>query len=466
MERLLTRREAVALGGVTAVGLTLGRGLALPAFGAPNDVSGGLIPELVTVTERGFVAWWITDEPSDTTVVLTAPGKAPRTLVLERDQTIHVAAVGNLKPGTTYTYELRSGGQAIPTNRWHTGKVTTLRPPPGRLLATVALMNDLHVGEDCSGTIKTIGDTSYPPCNKGGDYAVRMTSASVRAIRALRPRPDFVFVNGDLTAEAQPDQVPTAFAILRRAKLPFDVTRGNHDRRHGGTCAPDNDCFRQAARPKSAAGAAQVHWAHDLGRRLTAIGLDSADPDSGSGRLDLGGQLEFLDAQLKRTQRAGRRVLVGFHHPITTYAELSVEPPVLFGVSPTDGGNDALALLARYDHVSLVVHGHTHRNYVSYDPGAGTRLPFLENGAVKEFPGGFGLLRFYEGGVLRTFHRVSEPWCRTWIATTATQVYGRHPDYTRGPLSSRAFATSYADPAKNPPGSTAPGAPDPPFVGS
>lgn len=458
----VTRREALAIGGLTVAGLALGRGL---SYAAPDAVSGGLVPELVTVTERGFVCWWLTDAPSDTTLVLKAPGRAPRTLALERDQTVHVAAVGGLKPGTTYEYELRSGDTTIPTSVWNPGTVTTQRAPRGRLLATVALMNDLHVGEGCSGTIQTINGQSFPPCNKEQDYAVRMSSAAVRAIRALRPKVDFVFVNGDLTAEAQVSQVPTAVGILQRLKLPFDVTRGNHDRRHKDTCAPDDDCFRQGVRPGSDPRATIVHWAHDVGRRLTAIGLDSADPDSGQGRLDLGGQLDFLEAQLERTKKKGRRVLLGFHHPVTTYAELSLEPPVLFGVNPEQGGNDVLDLLGRYEHVALVVHGHTHRNYVSYDPRSGEHLPFVENGAVKEYPGGFGLLRFHEGGVLRTFHRVSEPWHRQWIATTATQVYGRHPDYTRGPLSSRAFATDYATGAV-PPASTVPGVPDPPFVGS
>ncbi len=472
----MDRRELLVRAGAMGVGaLALGSGaLRLPPLGAsaasaaaPDLLIGGLTPEVVTVTERAFQAWWQTDLPQDTTVVLTAPGQSPRTLELERDQRVHVATVTGLEPGTTYRYELRSGGQTIPATPSHTGTVTTLTPPPGRLLATVAVMNDLHVGERCSGTIQTIGGQSFPPCNMGDSYAIRMLSANVRQIRALRPKPDFLLANGDLTAEAQPDEMRRAFAVLRRARIPFDVTRGNHDRRHKATCdTPDNDCFRVYARPKSAVGDHAVHWARDLGPKLTAIGLDSCDPSTGNGRLDLGGQLEFLEAQLTRTARQGRRVLLGFHHPVTLYEELTVIPPVVFGVRPQQGGRDALAVLARHEHVSLVVHGHTHRNYVGYDERSGSRTPFLENGASKEFPGGFGLLRFYEGGVLRTFHRVSEPWCREWIATTATQLFGRHPDYTRGPLSSRAFARRYDDSGFSPPPSTLPGLPDLPFAGS
>jgi 3',5'-cyclic AMP phosphodiesterase CpdA len=295
-----------------------------------------------------------------------------------------------------------------------------------------------------------------------------MTSAAVRAVRALRPRPDFLFANGDLTAEARPGEMRSAFGILRRARVPFDATRGNHDRRHRSSCTDgDDDCFRESARPSSAPGDHAVHWSHDVAPGLTTvIGLDSCDPQTGNGRLDLGGQLEFLERELQRTARAGRRVLLGFHHPVTAYQELTVQPPVLFGVSPLLGGRDALGVIAAHDHVALVVHGHTHRNYVGYDERSGARTPFLENGATKEYPGGFGLLRFYEGGVLRTFHRVAEPWCRSWIATTATQLYGLHPAYTRGPLSARAFTHAYDGVGFHPPPSTLPGAPDLPFAGS
>lgn len=472
----LDRRELLRAGALGAGAVLLGgpglqalARLSAPAVAeaAPNLLTGGLIPEVVTVTERAFQAWWVTDTPQDTTVILRAPGRAPEARVLEQGQHVHVATVDGLEPGTTYHYELRSGGHAIPLTRFHTGVVTTLTPPPGRLLATVALMNDLHVGEDCSGTIQTIAGQSFPPCNRGDKYALRMTSATVRALRALRPKPDFLLANGDLTAEARPGEMKTSFAVLHRARIPFDVTRGNHDRRHKHSCtAGDDDCFREYAHPGSALGDHAYHWSRDIAPGLTVIGLDSCDPETGNGRLDLGGQLDFLEQELQRTARAGRRVLLGFHHPVTTYEELTVIPPVLFGVSPILGGEEALRVIARHDHVALVVHGHTHRNYVGYDGRSGARTPFLENGAVKEYPGGFGLLRFYEGGMLRTFHRVSEPWCRDWIVTTAHQLYGRHPEYTRGPLSSRAFTHRYDGRGLVPPPSTLPGAPDLPFVGS
>lgn len=472
MDRGLDRRELLQAGAVGAGALAFGGAIArldelgaAPAVAAPNILTGGMTPEITTVTERAFQAWWVTDTPQDTTVVLTAPGQAPRALTLERDQRVHVATVTDLQPGTTYRYELRSGGQAIPTSLFHTGTVTTLTPPPGRLLKTVALMNDTHVGEGCAGTIQTLGGQSFPPCNKGDKYAIRMLSASIRQIRAMRPKVDLIMANGDLTGEARPDEMRIAFAILRRARLPFEVTRGNHDRRQKNSCTGgDNDCFREQARPSSAPGDHAHHWARDLGTGLTAIGLDSCDPSTGNGRLDLGGQLEFLERELVRTGRQGRRVLIGFHHPVTTYQELTVVPPIVFGVRPQQGGRDFLDLVTGYEHVALVVHGHTHRNYIGYDERS--RTPYLENGALKEYPGGFGLLRFYEGGVLRTFHRMTEPWCREWVVTTATQLNGRHADYTRGPLTSRAFSHRYDGDGQDPPASTLPGAPDLPFVGT
>ncbi len=113
----------------------------------------------------------------------------------------------------------------------------------------------------------------------------------------------------------------------------------------------------------------------------------------------------------------------------------------MFGVDPLKGALDALRIIAAFDHVAIVLHGHTHRNFVAYD--ADLRTPFVELGATKEYPGGVSLLRFYAGGVMRTFHRMDEPFCREWVRTTAQQVYGRQPEYTRGPLSARAFVHPY-----------------------
>ncbi|MTD44489.1 hypothetical protein GKE82_09345 [Conexibacter sp. W3-3-2] len=461
MERGVSRRELLVAGAAGAGGLLLGARGAPPALGQLAALRGGLRSELVTVTPTGFSCWWATSEASDSRIVLRGPGlpAAGESRVLEQGARVHVASVEGLQPGREYRYELWSGGRRVPENDAHTGVVTTLRRPAGRVLATIAVLNDIHVGEGCSGTIS--GD--FPPCFSEPGYAIRMTAAAVRAIRRLRP--DLLVVNGDLTDRGRPDEVRRALAVLRRARVPLAVTRGNHDRRFG-PCGEDGDCLRMQAFGDRPVGAHALSWSRDVGPALTVIGLDSCDPDSGRGRLDLGDQLSFLDRELTRAAGQGRRALVLFHHPIVAGSRFSALPPFGSGVDPDRGGRDALGVLARHPHVALVLHGHTHRNLVAYDERIGERLPFVENGAGKEYPAGFALLRFHEDGVTREFHRMDEPFVRDWVATSARQVYGRQAEYTRGPRSSRGFTHLYGRRGFQPAPSLPLSAPDLPFVGS
>lgn len=449
MEAHLRRRELLLGAGAGAAALAVpswAHGQLPVPVPLPLDPQtypqGGLRPELVTVTEHGFAAWWRTEEPADTTVRLGREGGRMREITLGRGVRVHAATVQGLRPGTRYRYELSSNGRVLASSGDNPGRFRTLESPGGRRLARIAVLNDLHVGEKCSGTATNLGETSVPPCFSAPDYAARMVGAAVRSIR--RVNPDLVIANGDLTDRGRPDDIRRALKLLRRLRIPVLITRGNHDRVLPGAkeCGEDGDCLRTFAFPKRAPGDHALTSVRRVGRRLTVIGLDSCDPQTGEGRLDLGGQIEFLDRQLTIARRERRRAIVAFHHPVTIAAISTALPPVTFGVGMEQGGKDCLDVLARHPHVDLVLHGHTHRNYVSYDERNPHRLPFLENGAVKEYPGGFGLITLRERGLTRTYHRMTEPFCRGWNRTSAQQYHGRHPDYTLGPLTARAFTSS------------------------
>lgn len=450
MSSSLTRRETLraAAGGAFAVAIPgLLPGLPLPPAQTPSvptppvspAIGAGLRPELVTVTPHGFAAWWPTDAPADTTVRWWAPGERPRERTLERGQVVHAAEIGGLRPGTEYRYELVSGGQVLRQTLDNPGVLRTLPQPRGRRIARVAVLNDLHVGEGCSGTALTLAGTSVPPCFSAPDYAYRTTRAALAEIRARRP--DVVIANGDLTDRGDPDQMRRSLALLRGAGLPLVLTRGNHDRRLRGAdgCGPDADCMRTQAFPDHAPYDHVLKSSRRVGRGLTIVGLDCVDPDDGTGRLDLGDQLAFLDRELTIARREGRRALVAFHHPVADTAIATAMPPLVFGVRPDRGQRDALAVLARHPHVQLVLHGHTHRNFVAYDEANPNRLPYLENGATKEYPAGYAILDLHTDGLVRTFHRPTDAFCREWVRTSAGQVWGRQPEYTRGTLESRAF---------------------------
>ena len=339
----ITRRQAlfVAAAGAATAGLA-GRA------GAAAGLT-GLQAELVTVTQRGFAAWWPTDALADTTVrIARADGGWEREYRLATAQTVHAARIDGLRPGTTYNYELRSGGARIGTSAANPGKFTTLPRLEGRRLATIAVLNDLHVGEQCSGTITSIGDESFPPCFKADDYAYRMCEAAMREIRRIEP--DLLIANGDLTDRGRPNEVGRCLELLRSSGLRLFVTRGNHDRRFheaDAECGGDGDCLRDQAFPANDA------WDHALtsvarvGRRVGVVGLDSCDPESGSGRLDLGGQLDWLERKLATLKREGRIPLVCFHHHVATQANATHPPPLFFGVNALQGGLDALGVIGR-----------------------------------------------------------------------------------------------------------------------
>ena len=221
----LTRRRLLASGAAGAVALAL-PGPALGRRSRALPVGGGLRPELVGVSQRGFEAWWPTEAPADTTVrYARADGQGGvRERVLAHGQVVHAARVSGLEPGTGYRYELRSGGHAIATSIQNPGTFTTLPRLEGPRLARIAVLNDMHVGEQCSGTITDLGFGSVPPCFTGDDYAWRMCDAALREIKALRP--DLVIANGDLTDRGRPLEVDRALGLLRRSKLPRLITRG------------------------------------------------------------------------------------------------------------------------------------------------------------------------------------------------------------------------------------------------
>jgi hypothetical protein len=303
-------------------------------------------------------------------------------------------------------------------------------------------MNDMHVNEQCSGTVTDIGLGSIPPCYSADDYAWRMCNAAIREIKALKP--DLLVANGDLTDRGRPAEMARSLALLRSTKLPLMITRGNHDRLFhdaDAECGGDGDCLRAQAFPDKPVGDHALTSVAKVGKRVAIVGLDSADPETGDGRLDLGGQLPWLDRKLTKLRREGRITLVNFHHHIATQANASHPSPLFFGVRATMGGTDALELLGRHE-VPLVFHGHTHRNYLCTDPLA-PRTWFLENGAIKEYPAGYAVLRVYEDGIERTFHRPISDFAREWTRTSAQQVYGFQPDYTRGTLRSRSFALRF-----------------------
>lgn len=171
--------------------------------------------ELVTVTDASFVLTWHTADGQPPAMPYH-PGQQPGPVVTDglvrygtdpgrldtevrepgAGTAYHYVEITGLRPGTTYYYQAFSGGVAAAPRLYprltfppggleipadpddprlaacvaellssgvvlsaSPGSVTTLVPPPGRLLFTLALCNDVHIGETVSGL--AAGD--FPP---------------------------------------------------------------------------------------------------------------------------------------------------------------------------------------------------------------------------------------------------------------------------------------------------------------
>ena len=85
--------------------------------------------------------------------------------------------------------------------------------------------------------------------------------------------------------------------------------------------------------------------------------------------------------------------------------------------------------------------GHTPRNQRTSSPVA-TGVEFLEVAATKEYPGGFALLKVYEGGYLLNFYKSSSTLARQWSQTTSGEYLGLYPAYTLGTAADRNHVVS------------------------
>jgi Icc protein len=175
--RDLLRWSAVAAAAPAATGFALD-GVAAAAT-AQGDTSPANL-ELVTLTEdRAIVTWYTgytgTDDglgrmvpaPADGEVRWgTHPDRLNRVAAgLSEHTPYHYVELTGLEPGQTYYYQARSKGKPVPptpftlisgnavgTSTFGLGSTgpysfTTPQPPPGRFLFSIALCNDLHMGE-------------------------------------------------------------------------------------------------------------------------------------------------------------------------------------------------------------------------------------------------------------------------------------------------------------------------------
>ncbi len=289
--------------------------------------------------------------------------------------------------------------------------VRTLPRPPGERLATVATVNDLHLGETVCGLLSGVNlgpalsvEPGEPP------YPETMSRAAAAEIAAAGV--DAVVAKGDLTARGAPAELESFLDCYAAVADRLHYVRGNHD----------------VAGPEAFAGPA---FAEVVLRGVVLALLDTSIPREPAGAVS-DDQLDWLD---ELGARSDRPVLVFGHHPPD--ASHPGAPDRQFGLSPASAAR-LLEVVARRPALAGYFAGHTHRNQVRRYPATG-EVPWVEVAAVKDFPGGWAEYRVYEGGILQIFRRISSPAALDWSERTRAMFGGLYPAYAFGTLSDRCF---------------------------
>jgi 3',5'-cyclic-AMP phosphodiesterase len=502
----LSRRQLLRLGAAgAAAGLTVPLVHGAPAAAATAGRAAGLVVqdlELVTVTDTSFVLTWYSaatatpaipyvpaQEPAPVAadgVVRygTHPARLDRVAVQHGgDTAYHYVEVSGLRPGETYYYQALSGGIAAsprlvpqltfpagglvippdPTDAQleailaellasgvvlsaSPGSVTTLVPPPGPLLLTLALSNDLHIGETVSGLATGDFPPGFSQLPGLPPYPEVMTD-SMTADAAARGA-DALIVAGDLTSAALPGELTASRSLLdqfgalrlggqlgRFGRRDYVVARGNHDQPKTGAayagCAPVGSTGYFDCLPAVYDLPQGRLTTTELGP-LRLVGLDTTTLNEPGGAI---GDDQFAALRSVLADRPGQPTLVFGHHPVTDESALTTIAGPTFDLDRADAAR-LEALYAVTPGVFFHHAGHTHRNLRTSSPAA-PGVEFLEVAATKEYPGGFSLLKMYEGGYSVSFWKSSSALARQWSQTSSGEYLGLYPAYTLGALGDR-----------------------------
>jgi 3',5'-cyclic-AMP phosphodiesterase len=434
--------------------------------------------EVSTVTDTSVIITWFTGsadvldsygfpapEPTGTELQLgvidpgtfkLVPGTLTTVLQDSTPTAYHYAEVRGLQPGTTYSYVAISDGQRAQQSSMqfpagHGGSLdyanffTTLSTPPGRHLFTLALSNDLHIGEETSGAITNGWPPAFSQDSELPPYPEVMLEAMLGDLRAPDRGADRLLIAGDLTSNGLPAEATRARQLLDgwgTLTSDYFVTRGNHDRSRSGaswsgcTVVPDaspehHDCWGDVF-PYPL----QTMQSYEAGG-LRIIGLDTTTLDAPGGTMTTA-QLGALEDELRRDP--GRPTLVFGHHPVTYESAVTTGAGPAFNIDrPT-----AVALqrlYARAPGVFLHHSGHTHRNKRTFlvDDAQNPieTVEFLEVGAAKEYPGGYTLLRLHTGGYMVSYYKSRGSLALAWAQRTRRQYYSLYPHYMLGTIADR-----------------------------
>jgi predicted phosphodiesterase len=324
----------------------------------------------------------------------------------------HSVRVANLEPETEYP--LRVDG--VDATDLLPATVTTLVRPRGRLLATIATVNDVHFGEfECGklGTAEELGPV-FTAAPGEPPYPEVMNAGAIEEIGALDP--DAVVVKGDLTNVGSDEEYQRFLDAYMRLGDRMRHVRGNHDAMLSDEVAPGDSSVTIEG--------------------VTLAVLDTVWPRSDRGRLTAA-QLAWLDELAGAA--TGPVLVFGHHHPWDP--ESRERNDTYFGINPDD--SEALCdVIARHESIAGYFAGHTHRNRIRHFPRA-RNVPIVEVACVKDYPGAWAEYRVYEGGYTQLARRIATPDAMAWTEKTRHMFADLYRDYALGALSDRCFTQTF-----------------------
>jgi predicted phosphodiesterase len=378
----------------------------------------------VTVTTTNTVrdAEVMTVAPDEVVVTfVTDPGVAVTSRVGDSEVTTtgphHFARFPGLEPDTEYAVGIDGFTADEP---FLPPVVRTLAVPPGRRLATLATVNDVHFGETECGRIDGVMEEELGPVLRArpGEppYPETMNRAAITEIEALDP--DVVLVKGDLTNLGTDEEYAAFLAAYGQLGPRMHHVRGNHDAMLDPSIAVNG-----------------APYTIDAGGATLAV-LDTVQPGLERGQITAE-QIGWLDDVA--ASATGPVLVFGHHHLWDLDAKDRSKQ--YFGINPDD--SEAFgAVVARRESIVGYFAGHTHRNRVRRSAKA-RRVPFVEIGCTKDYPGVWADYRIHEGGYTQVVRRIAAPDALEWSERTRPMFHGLYRAYALGELGHRCFTETW-----------------------
>jgi 3',5'-cyclic-AMP phosphodiesterase len=321
--------------------------------------------------------------------------------------------IDGLHPGTGY--DLTVSGPGSP--RRLVERVTTLRPPPGRLIDTFATINDIHLAEPGFGLRNTIEEPWPIPAGRGA-YPWRCLDAAVD--EAIHWGARALVVKGDMTAQGTASEFHEIGERLGRVRVPVMATFGNHEYYEletDGRTILEHYGIHVPREP----------WASDRPGIRLVFAL-TPRPGERSGAID-------------ERQRA-RLVALAAGAPGPAFLVLHHQPQRWRWPTEYPRGIDGrqarpfLDELAAANPASFVASGHTHRHRRRR---VGS-VEVVEVGSTKDYPGTWTGYAVHEGGIRQVVRRIAAPDVMAWTESTGRALGGVWGRWSPGRLDDRCFS--------------------------